>query len=162
MLTKSREEKYNATLTGTTLRVYKCLVKAGKPIGPRALQRSLNLSSPSVALFHLEKLMRNGLAVKTRDVLTGEEGLYAPDEIYLRHFVLFRRMLIPKYLFYAAFSTFSFGGWIYFFSSAYGKIFNDPMSSLIVLLFLYGLSINVVILILLWFETWSVSNKETI
>lgn len=43
-------------LEGTTLRVYVILVNENKPLGPRELARKANLSSPSVAYRHLQKL----------------------------------------------------------------------------------------------------------
>ncbi len=36
-------------LKGTTLEVYRFLLKSGKPVGVRGVQRALNLSSPSLA-----------------------------------------------------------------------------------------------------------------
>jgi len=41
---------------GTTLNVYSYVVKKGKPVGPREVMRGTNLSSPSVAYWHLQKL----------------------------------------------------------------------------------------------------------
>jgi len=43
-------------LEGTTLSVYLHVVKKGKPVGPRDVMKALNLSSPSVAYRHLQKL----------------------------------------------------------------------------------------------------------
>ncbi len=49
-------------LKGTTLEVYRFLLKSNKPVGARELQRALNLSSPSLAAYHLSKLEETGLA----------------------------------------------------------------------------------------------------
>ena len=57
---KDRETK----LKGTTLRVYWALLRSGKPTTIRRLQRSLGFSSPSVASYHLEKLMDMDLVKK--------------------------------------------------------------------------------------------------
>ena len=46
----------NDELEGTTLNVYLLVVKKGKPVGPRDVMKALNLSSPSVAYRHLQKL----------------------------------------------------------------------------------------------------------
>ncbi len=46
----------NVELEGTTLNVYLHVVKKGKPVGPRDVMKALNLSSPSVAYRHLQKL----------------------------------------------------------------------------------------------------------
>ncbi|PVX23348.1 MAG: hypothetical protein CW716_12395 [Candidatus Bathyarchaeum sp.] len=49
---------------GTTLNVYSYVVKKGKPVGPREVMRGANLSSPSVAYWHLQKLENSGLLEK--------------------------------------------------------------------------------------------------
>ena len=43
-------------LEGITLNVYLHAVKKGKPVGPRDVMKGVNLSSPSVAYRHLQKL----------------------------------------------------------------------------------------------------------
>ena len=54
----------NLSLRGRTLRAYLFILKSPKPVGVRELQRSLGLSSPSVAYHHLDKLIRLGLIEK--------------------------------------------------------------------------------------------------
>jgi hypothetical protein len=51
-LTGSKEEE----LERITLAVYLYAIRKGKPVGPRDVMKSLNLSSPSVAYRHLQKL----------------------------------------------------------------------------------------------------------
>jgi predicted transcriptional regulator len=51
---------------GTTLNVYSYVVKRGKPVGPREVMRGTNLSSPSVAYWHLQKLENSGLLQKNK------------------------------------------------------------------------------------------------
>ena len=51
-MTKASQEE----LEGITLDVYLQVVKKGKPVGPREVMKAANLSSPSVAYRHLEKL----------------------------------------------------------------------------------------------------------
>jgi len=46
----------NGKLEGITLNVYLHVVKKGKPVGPRDVMKGVNLSSPSVAYRHLQKL----------------------------------------------------------------------------------------------------------
>jgi hypothetical protein len=46
----------NEELEGITLSVYLYIVKKGKPVGPRDVMKGANLSSPSVAYRHLQKL----------------------------------------------------------------------------------------------------------
>jgi Uncharacterized protein conserved in archaea len=50
-------------LRGKTLQVYIYMLRAGRPVGVRELQRALGFSSPSVA-HHLEKLREMGLVLR--------------------------------------------------------------------------------------------------
>ena len=63
----SAGDDLDSILSGTTLRVYKALISAGRPVGPRELQKTIGLSSPSLALFHLEKLERAKLIIKSAE-----------------------------------------------------------------------------------------------
>ena len=56
--------KENQEPEGTTLNVYAYVVKKGEPVGPREVMRGTNLSSPSVAYWHLQKLENAGLIDK--------------------------------------------------------------------------------------------------
>ena len=84
-------------LRGTTLEVYRFLLKSSKPVGIRELQRALNLSSPSVATYHLSKLEDAGL-------LKRQDGGYTVDRFLLENSIKISRFLIPRYLFYAVFA----------------------------------------------------------
>ena len=84
-------------IKGTTEEVYLFVLKANKPVGIREIQRSLNLSSPSVARYHISKLVDAGL-------LKQENGSYVVDKILLKHTVKINRFLIPRHLFYAFFA----------------------------------------------------------
>ena len=84
-------------LKGTTLEVYRFLLKSSKPVCIRELQRALNLSSPSVANYHLSKLEDAGLLKK-------EQGNYTVAKYLLENSVKIRRFLVPRYLFYAIFA----------------------------------------------------------
>ncbi|HYR04427.1 MAG TPA: hypothetical protein VEO75_03480, partial [Nitrososphaerales archaeon] len=48
--------KIEYELRGKTLKVYMYILKQGKPVGVREVQRELGFSSPSVAYHHIEKL----------------------------------------------------------------------------------------------------------
>jgi len=91
-------------LRGKTWKVYWLLLKSGKPMSVRQVQRALRFSSPSVAQHHLERLCDLGL-VKRKNV----GGLYfLVSEVkigVLRYFVKLGRTLFPRYFFYAVFST---------------------------------------------------------
>jgi DNA-binding transcriptional ArsR family regulator len=82
------------TLRGTTLEIYRFMLKKGKPVGAREVQRALNLSSPSIAVYHLSKLEESDLVKK-------ESGNYAINKVFLENSVRISRFLIPKYLFYS-------------------------------------------------------------
>jgi predicted DNA-binding transcriptional regulator len=87
-------------LKGKTLRIYWYLL--GSPssrVGVREIQRSLGLSSPSVASHHLEKLLSLGLVEKS---MTGEYFLVQEVKVgLLRFFTRLGRFLVPRYLFYS-------------------------------------------------------------
>jgi DNA-binding transcriptional ArsR family regulator len=84
-------------LRGTTLEVYRFLLKSNKPVGTRELQRALNLSSPSVATYHLSKLEDAG-------ILKRQGGGFTVSKYLLENSVKVNRFLIPRYFFYAVFA----------------------------------------------------------
>jgi DNA-binding transcriptional ArsR family regulator len=84
-------------LKGTTLEVYRFLLKSSKPVGTRELQRALGFSSSSVATYHLSKLEDAGL-------LKREAGGFTVSRYLLENSVKVSRFLVPRYLFYAAFA----------------------------------------------------------
>jgi hypothetical protein len=65
------EQSKESAIHGTTLRVYWYLFKSPRPVGVRETQRALSMSSPSIALYHLEKLRE--LEVANKD----ESGEYS-------------------------------------------------------------------------------------
>jgi hypothetical protein len=83
-------------LRGTTLQVYRYVLKKGKPVGIREVQNSLSLSSPRLAFYHLNKLEDVGLVKRTSDG-------YVADQIILHDSIRLRRVLVPRYFFYAIF-----------------------------------------------------------
>jgi DNA-binding transcriptional ArsR family regulator len=88
---------------GTTLRVYWYLFRNTRSVGVRETQRALSMSSPSTALYHLEKLRELGVAEKD------ESGQYSLKEQVqvgtLRMFFKIGHLILPRYLFYAIFLT---------------------------------------------------------
>ena len=91
-------DKTDDVLKGSTLEVYRLLLKSGKPVGTREIQRTLNLSSPSLAAYHLAKLEDAGLLKK-------ENGNYVINKVVLEDCVKVSRFLIPRFLFYAVFAV---------------------------------------------------------
>jgi len=93
-------EKLELQLKGTTLRVYWHLLRTGKPTTLRRLQKSLGLSSPSVASYHLEKLRDLDLVKKDR----GDYELKKTVSFeVMKSFVRVSRLMIPRYMFYTTF-----------------------------------------------------------
>ncbi len=90
-------------LRGKTLEVYVYFLRTGSPLGIREIQRKLGFSSPSIAVYHLEKLTRLGIVEKD------EHGRYLlarkVDVGVLSAFVTLGRFALPRLGFYAAFFT---------------------------------------------------------
>ncbi len=85
-------------LEGKTLNVYSYVVKEGKPVGPREVMRGVNLSSPSVAYWHLQKLETCGLIEKNA---YGEYIL--KEKINISGHLWIGRKLVPRLLCYSLF-----------------------------------------------------------
>lgn len=90
------DETPETYLKGTTYRVYRYMVKQGHPVRISEVQKALGLSSPSVAQYHIRKLLRLGL------IREEQEG-YAIDKMVLENVVRFRRVSIPVQTAYVAF-----------------------------------------------------------
>jgi predicted DNA-binding transcriptional regulator len=98
------ETNLDYSLRGKDWKVYWLLLKSGRPLSAREVQRALHFSSPSVAQHHLEQLRELGL-VQKQDV-GGDYSLISNVKIgVLRHFVKLGRLMFPRYFFYAVFST---------------------------------------------------------
>lgn len=96
----SRDE---SEIHGTTLRVYWYLFRSSKPVGVRETQRALSMSSPSTALYHLEKLRE--LGVTDKDAV-GQYFLKEQVQVgTLKMFLKVGHLILPRYLFYAVFLT---------------------------------------------------------
>jgi DNA-binding transcriptional ArsR family regulator len=86
----------NEKLEGTTLSVYLYVVKKGAPVGPRDAMKGANLSSPSVAYRHLQKLEDLGYLKKN------EYGEYITKKrARIRGFIWVGRRLMSKMLAYS-------------------------------------------------------------
>jgi hypothetical protein len=95
------DDAIKEALQGKTLRVYLLLLDSAEPVGAREVQRKLEYSSVNVAVHHLEKLCRVGLAVKD------EHGRYTASRKVsvgiMELFVNVGRIRFPRLMFYAAF-----------------------------------------------------------
>jgi predicted DNA-binding transcriptional regulator len=103
-LNPESKTEFEYALRGKDWNVYWLLLKSGRPMSVREVQKMLHFSSPSVAQHHLEQLRDLGL-VQKQDV--GGNYLLASEVKIgvLRHFVKLGRLLFPRYFFYAVFST---------------------------------------------------------
>jgi len=125
-------------LHGRTLMIY-FVVLNKKSVGVRELQRQLDLSSPSVAKYHLEKLVNLNL-------VDNRNGIYhlnkKADLPALTSWVLIGKFLLPRVIFAAIFFTFLFIGYLLFIYSFWNK------DSLFVILF------GIVVLLYVWLEVY--------
>jgi hypothetical protein len=127
-------------LKGKTLLVYWYLLQQPThTVGVREVQRSLNFSSPSIAVHHLQKLENLGLIEKKG---TGEYVLKEEVKVgILRFFTRMGSFLVPRYLFYSV-------------------LFTTMLSTYLIVSFIaqvlpsfYTLAFGVIALIIFWIET---------
>jgi len=132
--------RIESELKGKTLLIYWQMLKApDSKIGVREIQRTLKLSSPSVAAHHLEKLVSLGLADKSK---TGEYFLKQEVKIgLLRFFMRLGHFLVPRYLFYSVWFSTMLTIYLIFYTQT-GSIHN-----LVAIIFGVGASV------VLWLET---------
>ncbi|MFC1755316.1 winged helix-turn-helix domain-containing protein [Thermoproteota archaeon] len=99
----NRLKEIESHLKGKTLIVYWHLLKSGKSLGVREIQRELGMSSPSVASHHLDKLRELGVVEQDS---YGRYFLAKTIEVgVLQVFSKVGRFMLPRYSFYAAFFT---------------------------------------------------------
>ena len=87
-------------LTGKTLLIYLYMLRDKRStVGVREVQRKLGFSSPSVAIYHLDKLVSLGLVEKT-DI--GEYYIKREVKVgVLKFYTRLGNVLLPRYLFYS-------------------------------------------------------------
>ena len=91
-------------LAGNTLIVYAYVVGENRPVGTRDVMRGANLSSPSVAHRHLQKLELLGLLEKNQ---FGDYVL--KEKTGVSGHVWVGRNLVPRLMFYSFFFIGAFG-----------------------------------------------------
>ena len=116
MATSARK---NSDIRGNTLRVYVFLLKSG-PSELRDVQRSLELSSPSLASYHLGRLLEAGYASQD------EHGRYlaaqnSSGEI-LDGYTKLGGVVVPQLFFFAVLFTSVIGFFAYMALSATGYV----------------------------------------
>jgi predicted DNA-binding transcriptional regulator len=97
----AERERIEYELRGKTLKIYLYMLKQGKPVGVREVQRDLQLSSPSVAFHHIEKMVR--LGVVEQDQLGNYVIAKKVDPGILQAFVNVGKFSLPRVGFYAVF-----------------------------------------------------------
>jgi hypothetical protein len=85
-------------LEGTTFRVYLYVIREDRPVGPRDVMRGVDLSSPSVAYRHLQKLETLGLIEKDA---YGEYIIR--EKASISGYLWIGRSLVPRLFFYSLF-----------------------------------------------------------
>ncbi|MDG6947420.1 MAG: hypothetical protein JRN44_02720 [Nitrososphaerota archaeon] len=83
-------------LEGTTRRVFRFVYRQQSPVGIHDVQRGLGLSSPSVAHYHIGKLLKAGL-------LKEEGDGYVVDKVVFENMIRVSRTAIPLQIAYAVF-----------------------------------------------------------
>lgn len=102
-------------LKGNTLRAYTYLFKVQR-CGVREAQRALGFKSPSLAQYHLEKLVSLELAQK--DDQSGDYVLAKEIKVEaLEQFLRFGSYIIPRFILYSVMLTVLFAYFIVFVSS---------------------------------------------
>ena len=102
-MSQPSRDRVDYELRGKTLTVYLYVLKHGKAIGVREVQKALGFSSPSVAFHHLDKLV--GLGVVEKDEYDRYVLAKKVDVGILHSFVSVRGVTLPRLGFYAAFFT---------------------------------------------------------
>ena len=102
-MSEAQRQRVDYELRGKTLQVYLYLLKYGKAVGVREVQKELGFSSPSVAFHHLDKLV--GLGVVEKDQYERYVLARKVDSGILHSFVSIGGLTLPRLGFYAAFFT---------------------------------------------------------
>ena len=97
------DKKIDSELKGNTLRAYWALLNSKHGvIGVRELQRQLGFSSPTLAAYHLNKLVELELVVNVR----GDYRLVREVKVgVLKQFIKLGTFLLPRYVLYATMFT---------------------------------------------------------
>lgn len=96
------DERLAGELRGNTLRVYLYALKSTGNIGVREVQRALGFSSPTLAVYHLDKLVNLGLLEKR----FGEYCLVREVKVgVLKQFTRVGMFMVPRHFFYATLFT---------------------------------------------------------
>lgn len=141
----AESEKLASELKGNTLRVYWYVMNADKQtVGVREVQRALNFSSPTLALYHLDKLKDLGLVSKE----TGEYRLIKEVKVdVLKQFMRVGRVFVPRFSLYAVLFTAL-------------SIYYALTIGILDFFTFFGLSLGIAGAGIFWFETWKAWRQQ--
>jgi hypothetical protein len=132
-------------LSGTTLRVYRFLYRqAGKPVGFHDVQRGCGLSSPSLAQYHIRKLVDSGLVKE-------EDSGYIVDRVLFENMIRIRRSIVPLQV------TFSV-----FFATTLILLLTLLRPQLISPTYIFSIAVNVAALGVFGYEAFSASRERSL
>jgi DNA-binding transcriptional ArsR family regulator len=127
-----------STIRGNTVRVYLFVLRNG-PCELRDVQHALELSTPSLAFYHLSRLVESGLVTRTEDGRYNVVTDISAD--LLDGYVKFGRQIIPQLFFLSLIFTAILAYYAYL-------VWRVPLDTDDIVTIVYSLSI-----IVLWYET---------
>ena len=142
-MSEASKEQVEYALRGKTLAVYLYLLKHGRAVGVREVQKALGFSSPSVAFHHLDKLVE--LAVVEKDQYERYVLAKKVDTGILGSFVSIGGLTLPRLGFYAAFFT--------TIAAAYMSVNRGSLDLYALIGTLGGASV-------FWYEAWRVWRRK--
>jgi hypothetical protein len=93
-------DRKKRNISAASWNVYLRILTSTEPVGVREIWRELKLSSPSLAQYHVNRLLELGMITQTN------EGKYVASEEKrieaLKGFLLLRGKLVPRLVFYGA------------------------------------------------------------
>jgi hypothetical protein len=135
--------EFEYALRGKDWEVYWLLLKSGRSLSTREVQKALHFSSPSVAQHHLEQLRQLGLVQKND--AGGQYSLVSEVKIgVLRHFVKLGKLIFPRYFFYAVLSTVFYAIYLLFIVHGISR------ESLFIVTF------GAIVLVIFWYEAYRI------
>lgn len=137
------DTEFEYALRGKDWEVYWLLLKSGRSLSTREVQKALHFSSPSVAQHHLEQLRQLGLVQKND--AGGQYSLVSEVKIgVLRHFVKLGKLIFPRYFFYAVLSTVFYVIYLLFIVDGISR------ESLFIVTF------GAIVLVIFWYEAYRI------
>ena len=142
---QAESERITSELKGNTLRVYWYVMNADKQtVGVREVQRALGFSSPTLALYHLDKLRDLGLV--SRD--SGEYRLIKEVKVdVLKQFMRVGRVFVPRFALYACLFTAL-------------TIYYVTMIGILDFFTFFGLLFGGLASAIFWFEAWKTWKQQ--